>query len=86
MQDVEEEKSGIEIQNLKRANREKDELIKMLKGKIVGFESEKLEFLDDRSKLAKLFELGLIDSEGDPIYVEHPDEREAEGKEELMKF
>ena len=49
MQAIEEEKNDPEIQTLKRVNKEKDELIKVLKWKIVGFENQKLDFLDNRA-------------------------------------
>ena len=54
--------------------------------KIVIFESEKLELLDDRAKLARLYDMDLIDSSGDPILVEVPDDNEGANKEEFMKF
>ena len=53
---------------------------------IVIFESEKLELLIDRAKLARLNDMGLIDSAGDPILVEVPDDNEGADKEEFMKF
>ena len=86
MQEVEEEKCSFEVLTLKKANKEKDELINELKKKIVGFESEKLELYDNRQTLARLYDLGLIDDQGEPIFIEHPGDREAEGKEELVKF
>ena len=86
MHNKEEENKSFEIHSLKRNNKEKDELINELKTKIVSFESEKLMMLDDRAKLAKLYDMGLIDSAGDPILVDPKDFDEAESKEELMKF
>ena len=87
MQNNEEEKGSLEISTLRRSNNEKDNLISELKRKVVLFESEKLEFLDDRAKLAKLYDLGIIDSAGEPLYVDPPDdEYKGESKEELMKF
>ena len=42
--------------------------------------------LDDRAKLAKLYDMGLIDSSGNPILVNPKDFNEAKSKEELIKF
>ena len=50
------------------------------------FEDERIKLLDERAKLAKLYDMGLIDSAGDPIFVESPDENNETNKEELMKF
>ena len=85
--DREEVKSRpIDTSRLEKINREKDSLISDLKRKILTFENEKLELLDDRAKLARLYEMGLIDSSGDPILVEPPEDDEAANKEEFMKF
>ena len=54
--------------------------------KIVIFESEKLELLDDGAKFARLYDMGLIDSAGDSILVEIPNDNEGANKEEFMKF
>ena len=84
MQNNEEEKGSFEISTLMRSNNEKDNLISELKRKLVLFESEKLEFLDDR---AKLYDLSIIDSAGEPLNVDPPDdEYKGESKEELTKF
>ena len=64
---MEEEKSHSEVSKWKKSNSEKEKLIGNLKKKIIYFENEKLEYLNDRAKLAKLFDLGLIDSSGDPL-------------------
>ena len=53
---------------------------------IVIFESEKLELLNDRAKLVTLYDMSLIDSAGDPILVEVPDDNEGADEEEFMKF
>ena len=60
--------------DLKRLSKEKDDLIDELKQKISNFEYERLELIDDRSKLARLYDMGLIDSAGEPILVEPPDD------------
>ena len=82
----EESKSSTYIGQLKKINKEKDQLISSLKQKILHFENEKIEYLDDRSKLARLYDIGLIDSAGDPLLADPPDDPDAENKEELMKF
>ena len=70
---MEEEKSYSEVSRLRKYDKDKEELIGNLKKKIIDFENEKFEYLNDRAKLAKLFDLGLIDSSGDPILA-HPDD------------
>ena len=42
--------------------------------------------LDDRTKLAKLCDMGLIDSAEDSILVDPKEFEEADNKEEFMKF
>ena len=80
----EEEKSSSILQ-LKKENWEKDSIIKNLKNQVREFEIERLDLLDERAKLAKLYDMGLIDSAGDPILVEPP-EYDSKAKDELMKF
>ena len=82
----EEEKSPTNFGDLKRLNNQKDNLIRDLQKKIEDFENEKLEYLDDRSKLAQLYDMGIIDSSGNFILSDPPDDRENQNKEELMKF
>ena len=72
-QSVEEEKESSEVSRLRRLDNEKEKLIASLKKKIVDFENEELVYMEDRAKLAKLYEIGLIDSSGDPILA-HPDD------------
>ena len=57
-----------------------------MKRKISYFENEMLEYLDDRSKLARLFDMELINNSGDPILVDSPNDQDGEKKEEFMKF
>ena len=82
----EEEKSLFEVSMLKKANDNKDVLIAELKDKVKNFEYERIEFLDDRAKLAKLYDMGLIDNAGDPLLAKPPDDPDTTNKEELMKF
>ena len=82
----EEEKEVVEVRKLKQSNKDKDELISELKKKLISFKNERLSMLEDREKLAKLYELGLIDDAGDPLFVDRTALDNREGKEELMKF
>ena len=61
---------------LKEANIKKDELIADLKAKIDKFEEERLDFLEDKNKLAILYDLRVIDSNGDPLPFNPNDEEE----------
>ena len=47
--------------------RKKDQIIENLKGMIEKFQQEKLNYEEDMDKFAKLYEMGIIDSKGDPI-------------------
>ena len=76
---MEETKETAEVSRLRRSDKEKEKLIDDLKEKIVNFEYERLEYLNDRSKLAKLYDLGLIDSVGDPLPA-NPDDDQNEMK------
>ena len=58
MSSKEEEKESINSIQLHRLNKEKDDIIDDLKKKIEEFEDEKLDYLDDRSKLAQFYDLG----------------------------
>ena len=71
---------------IKKADDNKDVLIVELKDKIKNFEYERIEFLDNRAKLSKLYDMGLIDSVGDPLLTEQPDDHDTTKKEEFMKF
>ena len=82
----EEEKEVVEVRKLKQSNKDKDELISELKKELISFKNERLSMLEDREKLAKLYELGLIDDAGDPLFVDRTALDNREGKEELMKF
>ena len=86
MENEEEVKGSVEISKLRQSNKDKDELINTLKKKLISFEDEKLSLLEDRGKLAKLYDLGLIDSAGEPLYVEPPDLEDKDEKEEIMRF
>ena len=65
---------------------EKDDIIADLKMKISKFEEEKLMHLDNRGKITKIYDFGIIDSAGEPLIDDPPDEPNNENKEELMKF
>ena len=78
---MEETKEPAAVSKLIRTNKENEKLIDDLKGKIVNFENEILGYLDDRSKLARLYDMGIIDSDRDPI-MPNPDDDQNEMKYE----
>ena len=82
----EEVKSSVDIGRLRKQSKEKDQIIGSLKMKISDFEDERLLYLEDKTKLAKLFDMGLIDSAGEPIYVDPPNDSNETRREDLMKF
>ena len=86
MENEEEEKEVVEVRKLKQSNKDKDKLISELKKELISFKNERLSMLEDREKLAKLYEFGLIDDAGDPLFVDRTALDNREGKEELMKF
>ena len=48
-------------------NTKKDEIIETLKSKIDQFELERIDLLMDSKKLERLYDQGIIDSEGHPL-------------------
>ena len=62
-------KEYLEVLFLSKGNKEKDDQFKEIKDKVMNFEDEWLQLLDDRAKLAKLFDMVQIESAGDPIFV-----------------
>ena len=50
-----------------KLNEQKDQTIEKLKRMIEKFQQEKLNYAEDMDKLAKLYDIGIIDSKGDPI-------------------
>ena len=57
-----------------KENKIKDRIIEMLRGEIKEFEIEKLELLKSDVKLANLYTIGPIDSNGDIISVTPPND------------
>ena len=45
----------------------KQKIIDELKLKVDKFEQERIRLFEDQTKLAKLYEMGFIDSHGDPL-------------------
>ena len=86
MSSKEEEKESINSTQLHLLNKENEDIIDNLKKKIEEFEDEKLDYLDNRSKLAKLYDLGVIDSAGNVILANLKNEQEERSKEDLMRF
>ena len=82
----EEEKEFINFTQLQRLNKKKDDIIDNLKKNIEEFKDEKLDYLDDRSKLAQLYDLGVIESAGNVILANLKDDQEERSKEDLMRF
>ena len=54
----------------------KDRAIENLNKQIAKFESLKMKYLENEAKLQKLFDMGVIDSQGDFIPYKHDDEDE----------
>ena len=69
------------MSKLIRTNKENEKLIDDLKGKIFNFENEIIGYLDDRSKLPRLYDIGIIDSSWDLI-MPNPDDDQNEMKYE----
>ena len=69
--DKEEMKNCEEMDKLVKS---KQDIIDGLKSKVEQFEDERIRLLGDQSKLAKLYEMGLIDNQGDPILIEPPED------------
>ena len=46
---------------------QKQKIIDELKLKVDKFEQERIRLFEDQAKLAKLYEMGCIDSHGDPL-------------------
>ena len=69
--DKEERKNYEEMDKLVKS---KQDIIDGLKSKVEQFENEQIRLLGDQSKLAKLYEMGLIDNQGDPILIDPPED------------
>ena len=50
-----------------KLNEQKDQTIENIKGMIENFQQEKLNYAEDMDKLAKLYDMKIIDSKGDTI-------------------
>ena len=75
-QDFEEETKEIDDKSLESAKIEKDKAIDKLKEQIAKFESLKMKYLENEGKLHKLFDMGVIDSQGEYISYRPGDEDE----------
>ena len=75
---MEEEKSKITKEEFEKAYKEKDRAIAELKEQVEEYEKLKMWYFKDQSKLHSLFEMGIIDSEGD--YVPNKSEDPTEMK------
>ena len=82
----EEVTSSVDIRRLRKQSKEKDQIIGSLKMKISDFEDERLLYLEDNSKLVKLFDMGLIDSAGEQKSFNPNNNSNETKREDLMKF
>ena len=74
-EEVEEEKAEHVAEILKRAEKDKLKAIEDLKIQLEEYEKLKMEYLEDESKLAKLFEIGIIDTKGEYVPF-NPDDQD----------
>ena len=65
--EIEEDKVADSFTDLKKMNTQNDQTINELKKMIDKFETERLGFIEDHKKLGKLYDMGVIDSNGDLI-------------------
>ena len=65
--EIEEDKDDGRITRLRKENEAKDEAVHNLKIKLQEFEQQRVELLENQDKLARLYEMGIIDSKGDYI-------------------
>ena len=75
-EDVEEENKERLIEGFESAQLEKDKAIEKLKEQITNFEKLKMKYLENEDKLQKLFDMGVIDNEGEYIPYKPDDEDE----------
>ena len=67
--EIEEDKILEDLDSLKIVNIKKDQSIQKLKDMISKFETERLKLVEDHEKLVKLYEMRIIDSNGDSIHI-----------------
>ena len=65
--EIEEDKDDGRIVRLRKENEAKDEAVHNLKIKLQEFEQQREELLENQDKLARLYEMRIIDSKGDYI-------------------
>ena len=73
-EEVKEEEKKILTKGIKSVKLEKDKAIEQLKEQIEKFESLKMKYLDNEDKLHKLYEMGVIDNDGEYIPYKPDDE------------
>ena len=71
-----------EFEELKKKSTADNRTIMNLKDKLKEFQEQHLENQENRDKLARLYELGIIDSEGDYIIKRNDDIIEEEEEKE----
>ena len=57
----------MEHPEIKEKMMQKQKIIDELKLKVDKFEQERIRLFEDQAKLSKLYEMGCIDSNGDPL-------------------
>ena len=62
-----------EHEDAKKQMKDNQKIIEDLNSKVDRFEQERIRLLDDQAKLAKLYEMGYIDDNGDPLQFRHGD-------------
>ena len=72
--EIEENKNDEKVELLSKQNKQKEQTIEKLKEMIQKFELERLELIEDQDKLARLYELGVIDSKGESVPFNPSDE------------
>ena len=75
-EEVEEENKERLSERLESAKLEKEKVIEKLKEQKAMFEDVKIKYVEDEDKLHKLFDMGIIDNEGEYIPYRPGDEEE----------
>jgi demethoxyubiquinone hydroxylase (CLK1/Coq7/Cat5 family) len=64
---MEEDKNKDEIKDLKELSDKKEEEIVKLEREIQAFRDQELDHQDNAEKLHRLYQLGIIDKDGEPV-------------------
>lgn len=74
--DVEDENKEIHDKELESVQLEKDKVIDKLSEQIAKFENLKMKYLANDDKLQKLYDMGIIDNQGEYIHYKPGEEDE----------